>query len=136
MELTPRVIPCCIVRILEECSRYISLLDVPNLKKVHFVRQITLGLNHSWWAPFKYKHWLYMCRTWNRFLSMEDDRINKQIFIQDYTSNVQNWSTDFQNVCTSLEFNVAFENLCTIDMDLFETKLDEFFFGKLSDVYM
>ncbi len=28
-------------------SRYISLLHVPDLKKVHFVRQITLGLNHS-----------------------------------------------------------------------------------------
>ena len=24
------------------------MLDVPNLKKVPFVRQITLGLNHSW----------------------------------------------------------------------------------------
>ncbi len=31
--------------------RYISLLDVHNLKKVHFVRQITLGLNHSWLSP-------------------------------------------------------------------------------------
>ncbi len=31
-------------------SRYISFLDVPDLKKVHFVRQITLGLNHSWIA--------------------------------------------------------------------------------------
>ncbi len=30
-------------------SRYISLLDVPDqTKKVHFVRQITLGLNNSW----------------------------------------------------------------------------------------
>ena len=28
----------------------ISLLDVPDLKKVHFVRQITRGLNHSWKA--------------------------------------------------------------------------------------
>ncbi len=26
----------------------ISLLVVPDLKKVHFVRQITLGVNHSW----------------------------------------------------------------------------------------
>ncbi len=78
------------------------------------------------WIPFKYKRWLHMCRTWNRFLAMEDDRINKQIFIQDYTSNVPNWCKDFQYVCTSLEFNDAFENLRTIDMDLFGRKLEDF----------
>ena len=57
---------------------------------------------------------------------MEDDRINKQIFIQDYTSDVMNWCKDFQTVCTSLEFNDAFENLCPIDLDLFRTKLNDF----------
>ncbi len=46
-----------------------------------------------------------MCRTWNRVLAMEDDRVNKQIFIQDYTSNVLNWCKDFQTVCTSLELD-------------------------------
>ena len=33
-------------------SRYISLLDVLD-KKVHFVRQIALGLNHSWYDVLK-----------------------------------------------------------------------------------
>ncbi len=67
-----------------------------------------------------------MCRMWNRFLAMDDNRINKQIFIQDYTSNVMNWCKDFQTVCTSLELNDAFENLCPIDMDLFRTKLNDY----------
>ncbi len=75
---------------------------------------------HKWISPS------LVCQMWNRFLSMEDDRVNKQIFIQDYTSNVQNWCKDFQNVCTSLEFNDAFENLSIIDMDLFGTKLNEY----------
>ena len=71
-----------------------------------------------------------MCRTWNRFLAMEDDRVNKQIFIQDYTSNVLNWCKDFQTVCTSLEFNDAFDNLSPIDLDLFRTVLNDFASGK------
>ena len=78
------------------------------------------------WIPFKYKRWLYMCRMWNRFLAMEDNRINKQIFIQDYTSDIMNWCKDFQTVCTSLELNDAFENLCPIDLDLFRTKLNDY----------
>ena len=67
-----------------------------------------------------------MCRTWNRFLEMEDDRINKQIFIQDYTSDIMNWCKDFQNICNCLDCNDAFENLCPIDMDLFRTRLNDF----------
>ncbi len=67
-----------------------------------------------------------MCRTWNRFLAMEDDRINKQIFIQDYTANLLNWCKDFQSVCVNLEFNDAFENLSPIDLDLFRTRLNEY----------
>ncbi len=78
------------------------------------------------WIPFKYQRWLYMCRTWNRFLSMDDDRVNKQIFIQDYTSNVQNWCKDFQTVCASLDLNESFENLCPIDLDLFKVKLNDY----------
>ncbi len=34
-------------------------------------------------------------------IAMEDDRINKQILIQDYTSDVMNWGKDFQTVCTN-----------------------------------
>ena len=44
------------------------------------------------WTQFKYKRWVGMCRTWNRFVEMEDDQVNKQIFIQDYTADTPNWS--------------------------------------------
>ncbi len=57
---------------------------------------------------------------------MEDDRVNKQIFIQDYTSNVRNWCKDFQTVCVSLDLNESFENLSPIDLDLFRSRLNDF----------
>ncbi len=37
-----------------------------------------------------------------------------------------NWCKDFQTVCTSLEFNDAFDNLSPIDLDLFRTALNDF----------
>ncbi len=64
-----------------------------------------------------------MCRTWNRFIKMEDDRVNKQIFIQDYTANTPNWSKDFQTVCSMLDFNESFVNMSAIDLDLFKDRL-------------
>ena len=39
---------------------------------------------------------------------------------------VMSHTKDFQTVCTSLEFNDAFENLSPIDLDLFRTKLNDF----------
>ncbi len=76
------------------------------------------------WSQFKYKRWLCMCRTWNRFIEMDDDRVNKQIFIQDYTANTPNWSKDFQTVCSLLEFDDAFVNMSIIDLDMFKEKLN------------
>ena len=75
------------------------------------------------WTQFKYKRWIGMCRTWNRFIEMDDDRVNKQIFIRDYTANTPNWSKDFQTVCSLLDFNDAFVNMSVIDLDLFKERL-------------
>ncbi len=76
------------------------------------------------WIPFKYKRWISMCRSWNRFLNMDDERINKQIFLQDYSSDISSWCTDFHNICIHLELTDKFENLEPIDLDLFRTRLN------------
>ncbi len=78
------------------------------------------------WVPFKYKRWLLMCRTWNRFIEMDDDRINKQIFLQDYSSDINSWCTDFHSICINLDLTDNFENLQVIDLDLFGNRLFSF----------
>ncbi len=75
------------------------------------------------WIQFKYKRWVSMCRSWNRFIKMDDERISKQIFLQDYSSDINSWCTDFHSVCIDLELTEKFENLEPIDLDLFRARL-------------
>ena len=90
---------------------------------VHAKTPIPALFGEVGWTQFKYKRWICMCRTWNRFIGMDDDRVNKQIFVQDYTANTPNWSKDFQTVCSVLDLNEAFVNSNYIDMELFKSKL-------------
>ncbi len=75
------------------------------------------------WLQFKFTRWLYMCRTWNRFVQMDDGRLNKQVFLSNYYANTQNWCTDFYEICTLLDFDNFYEDLQVIDTDLFEQRL-------------
>ena len=71
-----------------------------------------------------------MCRTWNRFIKMEDMRINKQIFLKDYYSEVETWCSDFYYVCYMLKFEDCYDNLQEIDLDLFKVRLNDYAQGK------
>ena len=75
------------------------------------------------WLQFKYTRWLYMCRTWNRFVQMDEDRLNKQVFLSNYYANTQNWCTDFYEICIMLDLDDLYENLQVIDTDTFENRL-------------
>ncbi len=70
-------------------------------------------------------HYFHICICIH-FIEMDDDRINKQIFIQDYTTNTPNWSKDFQTVCSLLDFDEAFVNICAIELDASKTKFDSY----------
>ena len=78
------------------------------------------------WTPFTYKRWVSLCRTWNRFVRMDDSRINKQIFQNDYHANLETWCSSFCYVCYTLGFEQYYENLLEIDLTVFQEKLDIF----------
>ncbi len=67
-----------------------------------------------------------MCRTWNRFVTMEETRINKQIFLNDYYSSVETWCSDFYSICYVLKCEESYENLREIDLDTFQARLYEY----------
>ncbi len=64
-----------------------------------------------------------MCRTWNRFVKMEDGRINKQIFLKDYHSDIETWCSSFYYICYLLGFEESYNNLLVIDLNSFRDKL-------------
>ncbi len=76
------------------------------------------------WIPFKFKRWACMCRTWNQYIDMDDSRLNKQIFLYDYSSNADTWCTDFHDVCIKLDLVDNFVNLRHIDPTVFHTQLE------------
>ncbi len=76
------------------------------------------------WTSFKYKRWVSMCRTWNRFVKMDDHRINKQIFLKDYYSDIETWCSSFFYICYTLGFEENYNNLSEIDPNVFTNKLD------------
>ncbi len=65
-----------------------------------------------------------MCRTWNQYIDMDDSRLNKQIFLYDYSSNADTWCTDFHDVCIKLDLVDNFVNLRHIDPTVFHTQLE------------
>ena len=65
-----------------------------------------------------------MCRTWNRFVDMDNARINKQIFLQDFHSDIESWCSNFYYICHTLDFMESYNNLLAIDLDLFKAKLE------------
>ena len=78
------------------------------------------------WIPFKFKRWACRCHTWNRYIDMDDSRLNKQVFLFDYSSHVDTWCTDFHDVCIKLDLADQFLNLRRIDPNVFFTKLESY----------
>ncbi len=93
---------------------------------VHPKTPIPALMGELGWTAFKYKRWVCLCRTWNRFVTMDDTRINKQIFLNDYYANIETWCSSFYYVCYTLGFEHYYENLLEIDLNCFKEKLDIF----------
>ncbi len=93
---------------------------------VHPKTPIPALMGELGWTPFKYKRWVTMCRTWNRYINMDDRRINKQIFLNDYYSNTNTWCASFYYICYNLDLEESYNQLKEIDLNVFKDKLDTF----------
>ncbi len=77
-----------------------------------------------------------MCRTWNRFVQMDESRINKQIFLKDYYSDIEAWCSSFYYICYMLGFEESYNNFSVIDLSSFTDKLNVYVQDKwLESVY-
>ncbi len=91
---------------------------------VHPKTPIPALMGELGWTSFKYKRWVCMCRTWNRFVKMDDGRINKQIFLKDYHSDIETWCSSFYYICYMLGFEEYYNNLKEINLTSFRNNLD------------
>ena len=52
------------------------------------------------WLSCKYRICLcMMMRFWNRLDAMNDNRLNKRVFMFDYHKCLNNWSSEIQSIC-------------------------------------
>ena len=59
------------------------------------------------WFSSKYRRYLCMLRFWNRLIKMDDTRLPKRIFLQDYRQSNSNWSQDIRGSIQNFKFNLS-----------------------------
>ncbi len=92
---------------------------------VHPLTPVPALFGEMGWIQFKFSCWLYLCWTWNRYIDMDNDRLNKKIFMADYYSDTVSWCTVFYEICINLDLQEQYENLEPIDLDIFRKKLEQ-----------
>ena len=78
----------------------------------------------GWLLP-KYRRIINMCRLWNRFQLMPDNRINKQIFNADKEISNSNWSSFLKETLDSVEMLNVFNENGVCDLVLLKQALSD-----------
>ena len=76
------------------------------------------------WYPGKIRKKLSMLRFWNRLINMEDNRLTKQIFEDEYLNNGF-WCTKIYEILKEIDSGQVYENKTTCDIKICENKLQE-----------
>ena len=70
---------------------------------VHKFAPVAGMLGDFGWMSSKYRRYLCMCRYWNRMIRMDDERLVKKIFNNDYLACDKNWCSDIRDVFIKLD---------------------------------
>ena len=62
------------------------------------------------WMLCKYRRYLCMLRFWNRLNAMNDNRLTKRVFMFDYQTCSNNWSSEIQSIRSMSGINEMFIN--------------------------
>ncbi|XP_060563130.1 uncharacterized protein LOC132722622 [Ruditapes philippinarum] len=68
------------------------------------------------WVPTNYRRWLNMLRMWNRLVSLDDNRITKQVFNVDYSHCQNNWCSEMKDIMSKIGMNDNFINRQPINL--------------------
>lgn len=69
------------------------------------------------WMPSKYRRFCNIMLLWNRLLKIEDTRLTKKIFLYDYNSCKNNWSSEVKSILGSVQMEQIFTNMLVCDMN-------------------
>ena len=115
--------------ILEYCSGVWGFKEFNQCDKVHHrAMRYFLGVHQKapllaisgdmGWTNTQSKRHINMLRLWNRFLSMEDYRLTKRVFLWDYSLCNQNWSAEMLQLLQNIDLEHVFYNTTVCNLEL------------------
>ncbi len=105
---------CCEDVILRACRYYIG---------VHRLAPIPGIQGDMGWLDCKSRWTQEAVRLYNRFIAMDNSRINKKIFLYDRQKSANNWSKKFHKITDDLNLTVFCNNQSIIPLDLVKSRL-------------
>lgn len=87
-----------------------------------FVPNAALTAEMAWLKPL-YSRYLCIIRFWNRLLKMDENRITKRVFIEDYNKCHKNWSHNVKMILSKLDIEHCYINKEICDLENVKTKL-------------
>ena len=78
------------------------------------------------WMSTRYKRWLHILRLWNRLIALNDERLTKHIFVNDFylaMSNFENWCTNVWRIFKAVDEENLFYNREPCDINVISKKL-------------
>ncbi len=101
--------------------QYQQIDNVQNRAMRYFlgVHRFTPGLaltGDTGWLPSTYRRWAGMLRLWNRLIKMDESRVTKMTFHQDYARCNNNWSYEIKQIMQKLGLTQHFEHKTVVDL--------------------
>lgn len=86
------------------------------------------------WLPVKYRIYLNKLRLWNRLINMPQERLSKQIFLDIYNINENNWTRELYNIFRQIEMLHVFYDKNVCDLDVCKKKFTELAYNEWKEL--
>ena len=83
------------------------------------------------WQCTRYRQWLNMISYWNHFIAMDNQRLTKRGFLNDYLLKKGNWSKEIWEIFHKLDLNSVFTDMHKCPLNIIRDKLHRVFFENL-----
>ena len=97
---------------------------------VHRFTPILALYGDSGWLPSLYRRWICVLRYWNRLLSMDNNRLTKRVFDDDYRQCRDNWSSEVRKIMGNLNLLDNFNARTTVPLSEAKALINDFYKNK------
>ena len=79
------------------------------------------------WLPCRYRRWVNVLRYWNRLVKMDNSRLTKRVFEEDYILGANNWCGEVREIMGHLHLIDHYNNKTTVDLPRAKALLTDYY---------